>query len=1443
MPERLPPSESSSETNPKNRIAFVDTSHLVDSESRDLAERRMIEDKESQRGVGGILKKIWKHDLFREYYRQKEIYRAKEELMEGGGNLYAEADEEKHQHSVAMQSVTERFMSDYEETVHQGEEKEVLESNEESEEVRQNIKELIKMYASGSIDDEQFAEERLKILSALQESNPNLVSAEYVHADNFLAIAQNAKESVKNGKALEELDLDFEIILGRARSGIRTETERTVVDSIVEKLSKTRASALLHESTIAAAVAGAYSLGAFASKRLTSSKMFAWGTFGATAFLGGAVAATRENKRFKEERVHHIRELAKGRSFAPEGDAGREEIDSTRYETRDVQELMSNLEAVLYGGEGEVSEMNEERFNVALAMLVEIESRVNVSDSRNVDLISFSAPHLAEQERLKLDILRAQAKVDLRKFAEGEDSFLSEEFDSILGGLVTTKEFDLENGVGGIESKDRVFDKMKKRKVAGAFVKGVATGIVIGGTVQELTAMASDEITGITEGHIKSRTGGEINTTPLETLRRLFEGELKVSGTGTVPYSIGGHEIAVPPGMDVVPLRDGSVNFQFGDRLIASNVSFNPDGTLSDEVRQAIENRGITVIEDATLTSSGDVVTKIILENPDTVTSITPPIAVPVVLRKTLKGFEESKTEALPDRGLGGEFEEGEAGVSETPEDREGYVEAMEERGSEGETSETGDSEIAEREPGTLRKEEAVDRDTLLSLGLDEGASKEEIERAINEILTEHQSFVKRMHPALGSQEKRSSWEGYEDEMNLTYEAMRAYGKISGAPEGEVEDHISKLRDADILGIHPEASVADAKKAHSEIREHFLQKLEKIEDKYSSERNPIDLRLLEAYEALRRFTHRKKPKTGIEKIKDWNKRGVEVDEEMMDSDKDVQLSQAQEFLSQLEEMSKGVDGGLPGSILGPKMEELVDKIGLLAWSLEKKGLEKKEARKIEGEARDIFEKTTKKIFSKEAERLHERTKSHLQESRVAAEDVNDMKSREFKKAYDKPKGAAINDLIEENGLLKKGIRDLSDKTSVFNYGTNAKGSLSKGSDVDWLSDIKDSLEDSDSKLVAAEQIISGMVASAQERREKRERGEEKTENKEKGNVELEELVEQVKNLREVIFGTKPQELVVPEAEAYLKNMEGHIKKAKKENDPDEGDNRKIVRGMEREWRSASALVYKISSRSLLSEVLETEKTLDEIHESLKKGEETLKEINERFSELGGGNIQNIATSLQERSVHAIDELDKIGEEMMRIAPEKVQFWPKKSTPDRNAIKKNIERARKNSRFVEKKTREVFDLVKNFELKKAEEPQEQEVGSQAEPEETPSQPETEESPENKPEEGLEHVDFQEAVDDITGYTDDLLDISDETNKDNFLEKNEEMQKILQAVRQTAGEVGEYIEERKMEARKLIKTDPDQASEILRQADLEKAQIESRVRDAESVLEAVTSKLEI
>ena len=388
------------------KVAIVETGQALEEQARDIAESRMTASKEELRGIKGFFEKIWKHNLAREYYRQREIAKSKAEVQ-ASKNLFAGEDGVgQYAHAEAMNAVVDRFVQEYEEAIHidAGEERrKVGVENAEDTRLSTEVHALVKEYASGKIDEESFNAERSRIIAyATGLTGEQLASAVH-HTDNMLEIAKQAKIAVEHGVSIDTIDQEIEIVIGKAKVGVRSEANMNSVDRIVAKMQASKLGRFVNETTIATGVAIAYTATVGLSQRLASSSAFAWGTFGASALVGGAIAGMRESVRVEEERKQHARERAKGKEFTPDAER-RTEMENLIYKTVSAKSLTESLTQI------PESIQEEREYYRALNILAETESRIQMSDRDHVDLIAYSDFKTIEKERLELDIARAKAK-------------------------------------------------------------------------------------------------------------------------------------------------------------------------------------------------------------------------------------------------------------------------------------------------------------------------------------------------------------------------------------------------------------------------------------------------------------------------------------------------------------------------------------------------------------------------------------------------------------------------------------------------------------------------------------------------------------------------------------------------------------------------------------------------------------------------------------------------------------------------------------------------------------------------------------------------------------------------------------------------------------------------------------------------------------------------
>lgn len=506
-------------------IASVD----IEQQARDIAEEKLLASKNDLKFFRGFFKRIWKHNLAHEYYRQKEIANAKREIQQSG-NLYAGEKGEKADHENAMNAIVERFVAEYEgeDLLRKGEEKRIVETEQLGEVgLKGSVFDLIKQFASGTITEEQFDLEKNnlfndKIGGLRNEKHNSLAKNASMYADNLLEIAKQVKDSVAHGKGLDALDADFEIVLGKARVGVETEAQYNAVDRLTEKIQKSPVGRFVNEATVTSAVAilyGVFAKGVVSAAHRGFKLVGPLGTV-LSAGVGGAVAGMREHKRINDERAQHSREMAKGKKIESDSKR-REEMEKFRYETKDVNELTSNLKEAL---EGLKKQPSEQQLSLVLEHLNEINSRIAFAEQEKIDLISFSDSKNVEKERTNMYIAAAEAKVYLRKNIHSEWATPYNNEQGLDGYLQHVKEAKIQKDFLGEKTvKDRAFSKMKNKRVAQAVAKGLGIGLGVGVAVQEVGTIFNEK-----EGIFGGAGVNEKNHhyTALGYLRRLIAGEL-----------------------------------------------------------------------------------------------------------------------------------------------------------------------------------------------------------------------------------------------------------------------------------------------------------------------------------------------------------------------------------------------------------------------------------------------------------------------------------------------------------------------------------------------------------------------------------------------------------------------------------------------------------------------------------------------------------------------------------------------------------------------------------------------------------------------------------------------------------------------------------------------------------------------------------------------------
>ena len=584
-------------------IAVVDQTHDVEAAAKDYAEARLRGESEAAREAGrikGFLHRIWRGEngIATKYFFNKYVEEAKQRAEEEGLTvLYTDSVELRN---AAMGATIARFTSEYDESIHEvaGERRQELA---EDSPFGLAVKKLIENYVEGDSKDwseEAFREAQSRIVRQLDQygDGDDLIGEGKVRIDNIWQIAQAVKESVNHGESLDNVLQGMKIYTGESRSGVRTEAHQSKIDKTIERLQKSKIGSLVGPETIS--LGAAIATGLFRVGR--GSLMRAAGVTGIPGLLGGVFAGMRENKRLKEERAIHAREVAQGQEFEDKG--RRAEIEKTRYETVAAKELIGSLEEFI-----DKEDLSPEELQQCYESIVNAASRIYASDELQADFISYSSVTEVESERFELDVAIARAKVKL----EGRLGDLPEALVADLGidkdGTVDDAIYKSTDVLYSLmddrSKKDEAFKKLKRRRVAIAAATGAVTGFTIGLASQEALAFFDSGYDGLLENVLTGEGGGDRQT----LLAGIFHGEGYGYNTETIvsagdytSYDVGGSQgsINLPDNYQLTYNPDGTTNIiDPNGNVFAENVSFEADGSLSQASQELLQEKG-AVVED-----------------------------------------------------------------------------------------------------------------------------------------------------------------------------------------------------------------------------------------------------------------------------------------------------------------------------------------------------------------------------------------------------------------------------------------------------------------------------------------------------------------------------------------------------------------------------------------------------------------------------------------------------------------------------------------------------------------------------------------------------------------------------------------------------------------------------------------------------------------------------
>lgn len=594
-------------------LTFVDQAYDARAAARDAAEARRREELNRDDGrIKRFLRNIWmgENGIAGRYYFEKYKQEALERIQQEG-DINALSGDAHRIRELAQSATISRFQSEYEEMIHEaaGERREELSGNSAFGEA---MKGLIRRYASGSITSpEVLREEKNRILSTLGAEDRGLLSEGGVKIDNLAQIAETVRSAVEHGESLDNILNGMKIYTGESRAGVRTEAHLNKVDRAVERLQESKVGSLVSPESISMAAAIATGVARAGKGTL----LRAIGVTAIPGVVGGVLAGIRENKRVKEERAVHAREVAQGGSFSREGRRGA--IEETRYDTATAVHITESLTAIM-SKEEIVSDDLQQLYQI----LADAETRVRLSDERRIDLISFSGIANVAVERFDLDLARARAKVLLG----GRISDLPEAMRNDLGiqdgdtaEQAIARSTDVLLGIeDGMTARDKAFAKLKRRRVAAAAATGFASSFLVGAAAQEAAAFASANYDGLVEHLVSVKSPSEGGSQTI--LEGMFHGQdasVQVNTIETsdtyVSHGMGGYGgiIDLPSNYSLENNPDGTFTVISPDgSIFASNIALEADGSLSAATIDSLRSNGAIVVDATTTITDTESVTR-----------------------------------------------------------------------------------------------------------------------------------------------------------------------------------------------------------------------------------------------------------------------------------------------------------------------------------------------------------------------------------------------------------------------------------------------------------------------------------------------------------------------------------------------------------------------------------------------------------------------------------------------------------------------------------------------------------------------------------------------------------------------------------------------------------------------------------------------------------------
>lgn len=599
------------------RIGIANLDKSLDALAKDAAEA--IKDRETtQRGFRGFIKKIWHGGSFQKLPFQRNRVEARRRIVESG-NIHINAGGNDADMTATANSVIEKITHDnVDEFIASGSgethRRITAEDDPKAVALKNTIHSLISRYADGTLDDANFEEAKNEALRELAVNDPEFMGEGDLFADNLLEIAQNVKSRVRHDLGVEAILADAVIDIGQIRVDAKTEAQYSRIESVMDRLENTRLGGLVNETTLVTAVSAIASIGAFTKNIATSKALKIVGIgFVASAVLAGF----RQAKVVKDERRHHIRDIASGLDMT-DGMKRRQRLEQSRYDTVEANDVSAYLDGLFVPDDGSglrrLNDLTPEQFMEAVGMVSQIRTRDRLSDEQSIDLFSYSSPEAIGDERLQMQASALYADALLSEYLEAHGGVAWLEGAGLVGAGIGSYEnlrVLANQGVEAevrvdIDQKDRAFSNIRRSEALKAALIGGIVGVGVGFAFQEGMAHMpgiGNSLYGLGEGPVQPGGRGT-------TLTGLF-GPKAPGNTGNL-VDLGGHS-RLAEHVGITPKQDSSGKWFLeqagnGKRI---ELDYDKTGMLTSATKDRLSEAGFGVTDKlSTPNLSGKTVTE-----------------------------------------------------------------------------------------------------------------------------------------------------------------------------------------------------------------------------------------------------------------------------------------------------------------------------------------------------------------------------------------------------------------------------------------------------------------------------------------------------------------------------------------------------------------------------------------------------------------------------------------------------------------------------------------------------------------------------------------------------------------------------------------------------------------------------------------------------------------